>query len=106
MRLRLFTMTLQCPQLSNESPSIVQAMTLQSFVLGARVSCPDIFSIACPKIKWFWLNITCLFLPENQVVLVEYYLPFLPENGENLEGLQLLKPPPPPPRTLTLQRCP
>ena len=74
MRLRLFTMTLQCPHLSNESPSIVQAMTLhvqamtlQSFVLGARVSCPDIFSIACPKIKWFWPNITCIFCPKMAI---------------------------------------
>ena len=31
---------------------------------GAEVNCPNIFSIACPKIKWFCPNITC-FLPEN-----------------------------------------
>ena len=31
---------------------------------GAEVSCPNIFSIACPKIMWFCPNITC-FLPEN-----------------------------------------
>ena len=47
---------------------------------GAEVSCPKIFSIACP---------------ENQVVLPEYYFFFLPENGywKILGGLQ------PPPRT-------
>ena len=31
---------------------------------GAEVSCPNILSIACPKIKWFCPNITH-FLPEN-----------------------------------------
>ena len=28
---------------------------------GAEVACPNIFSSACPKIKWFCLNITCFF---------------------------------------------
>ena len=28
---------------------------------GAEVSCPNIFSIACPKIKWFCPNITWFF---------------------------------------------
>ena len=33
-----------------------------SFVRGAdEVSCPNILSIACPKIKWFCPNITWLF---------------------------------------------
>ena len=32
---------------------------------GAEVSCPNILSIACPKIKWFCPNITWFFfLPE------------------------------------------
>ena len=29
-----------------------------------KVSCPNIFFSACPKIKWFCPNITCFF-PEN-----------------------------------------
>ena len=28
---------------------------------GAEVSCPHIFSIACPNVKWFCPNITCVF---------------------------------------------
>ena len=32
---------------------------------GGGVSCPDIFPIACPKIKWFCLNITCFFFPRK-----------------------------------------
>ena len=31
---------------------------------GAEIRCLNIFSIVCPKIKWFCPNITC-FLPEN-----------------------------------------
>ena len=31
---------------------------------AAEVSCPNIFSVTCQKIKWFCPNITCL-LPES-----------------------------------------
>ena len=34
---------------------------------GGEVSCPNIFSIACPKIKRFWPNITCLFCPRKTI---------------------------------------
>ena len=39
--------------------------------MGAEVSCPNIYSIACTKIKWS--------LPERIVLVL--YLKFLPENG-------------------------
>ena len=31
---------------------------------GSEVSCPNIFSIGCPKIKWFCPNITCFLGPK------------------------------------------
>ena len=52
---------------------------------GLRSVAPNIFSIACLKIKWFFPNITC----------------FSPENGylKNSRGLQPPPPRPPPPRS-------
>ena len=54
------------------------------FSLGPKVSCPKIVSSACPKIKWFCPNITCISARK---------LPFWKILGGG-GGLQ-----PPPPRT-------
>ena len=55
---------------------------------GAGVSCPNIFSIACPKIKWFCPNITrFIFWPEYG------YL----KNSGGGGGAAARQPPPPPP---------
>ena len=49
---------------------------------GAEVSCPNIFSIACPKIKWFCSNITWFFCPNMAIWKI-------------IGGLQPPQPPPP-----------
>ena len=59
-----------------------------SSVRGAEVSCPDVFFIACPKIKCFCPNITLFFWPK---------LPF-----EKFGGGGGAEPPPPPPRLVRL----
>ena len=56
---------------------------------GAEVNCPNIFSIACPNIKWFCPNITWFFCPKMAIWKI------LGGGG----GPQPPPPPPPPPRT-------
>ena len=51
---------------------------------GAEVSCPNIFSIACTKIKWFCPNITWFFFARKLLF-------------ENSRGAAAPPPPPPPP---------
>ena len=53
---------------------------------GAEVSCPNILSIACPKIKWFCPNITWFFNPNMAIWKI-------------LGGAAAPPSPPPPPRT-------
>ena len=50
---------------------------------GPEVSCPNIFSIACPKIKWFCPNITWFFCPNMAIW--------------KIPGGAAAPPPPPPP---------
>ena len=54
----------------------------------AVVSCPNISSIACPKIKWFYPNITCLFCQKLAI--------------KKLWGEVLQPPAPPPPRLVRI----
>ena len=59
---------------------------------GAEVSCPNIFSIACPKIQWFCPNITWFFA---RIWLFSKF-----------QGGGGLQPPSPPPRTPMLAITP
>ena len=61
---------------------------------GAEVSCPYIFSIACPKIQWF-ARILPEFLPEYG-----YF-----QNSRGGGGLQPPSPPPPPPPPRLVRLC-
>ena len=59
---------------------------------GGDISCLNMFSSACLKIKWFCQNITCFFLENGNVK----------NSGGGGEELQPPSPPPPPPRLVHL----
>ena len=62
---------------------------------GAEVPCPNTFSSACPKIKWFCPNITCPFAWKWPLEFFFFF--FWGGGGEALTPLN----PPPPPHTHT-----